>query len=140
MAPGKRMLDTNIVSYLLKDSDLARPYLRHLKDNLLFLPFIAVGELYYWAESAGWGQQRRAELEDRLRLYTIVPYDDAIARCYARIAAERRRQGRPISLHDAWIAACAVRHSVPLVTHNAQDFEGIIALEIITEKSTGPGQ
>lgn len=137
MKAGKLMLDTNIVSYLLKKNDLIRPYLRYFSGNLLFLPFISVGELYLWAESAGWGQKRRAELEERLRNYVVVPYDHEIARHYARIAAERKRNGRPIGLHDAWIAACATRHGVPLVTHNAKDFEGIDSLEILTEKEDG---
>lgn len=134
MKAGKLMLDTNIVSYLLKKNDLIRPYLRHFSGNLLFLPFISVGELYLWAESAGWGQKRRLELEERLRNYVVVPYDHEIARHYALIAASRKRNGRPIGLHDAWIAACATRHGVPLVTHNAKDFEGIDSLEILTEK------
>lgn len=43
------------------------------------------------------------------------------------------RDRKPISLHDAWITACAVRHSVPLVTHNAKDFDGISSLAMITE-------
>jgi predicted nucleic acid-binding protein len=134
MKTGKLMLDTNIVSYLLKKNEIVRPYLQHFSGKLLFLPFISVGELFLWAESAGWGQKRRAELEERLRNYVVVPYDHEIARLYAQIAAERKRNGRPIGLHDAWIAACAVRHGVPLATHNAKDFEGISALEILTEK------
>lgn len=137
MGAGKLMLDTNIVSYLLKKSDHIQPYLPHLGGKLLFLPFICVGEMFLWAETAGWGQKRRAELEERLRNYAVVPYDHEIARAYARIAAERKRNGHPISLHDAWIAACAVRHGVPLVTHNARDFTGITGLRIITEYPAG---
>lgn len=139
MDSGKLMLDTNIVSYLLKKSDFARPYRQHLRGKLLFLPFISVGELFFWAESGGWGEKRRAELEEKLRNYVVVPYDHDIARSYARIAAERKRNGRPITFNDAWIAACAVRHRVPLVTHNAKDFVGITALEVITEKVEGDG-
>lgn len=134
MNTDKVMLDTNIVSYLLKKNDIIRPYLPHFKGKLLFLPFISVGELFLWAESAGWGRKRRAELDERLRNYAVVPYDHEIARSYARIAAERKHNGRPIGLHDAWIAACAVRHDVPLVTHNARDFQCITGLQVITEQ------
>ena len=88
MKTGKLMLDTNIVSYLLKKSDFVRPYLPHLSGKLLFLPFISVGELYLWAESAGWGQNRRSQLEERLRNYVVVPYDHEIARV---LCADRRR-------------------------------------------------
>jgi predicted nucleic acid-binding protein len=53
--------------------------------------------------------------------------------------AERKRNGKPIALNDAWIAACTLRHGVPLVTHNAKDFIGITGLEIITEFSQNCG-
>jgi len=32
-------------------------------------------------------------------------------------------QSRPLSFPDAWFAACAVRHKIPLVTHNAKDLK-----------------
>lgn len=133
MEGGRLLVDTNIISYLLKENSLARPYLVHLKGNLLFLSFISVGELYFWAEDASWGPKRRAHLEEKLRNYIVIPYDYEIARCYARIAVERKHNGKSIDLHDAWIAACAIRHGIPLVTHNVKDFEGISFLKIITE-------
>ena len=54
-----------------------------------------------------------------------------------RIVAERERKGRPISFNDAWIAACAVKHGVPLVTHNPKDFEQISGLNIVSEANQG---
>jgi predicted nucleic acid-binding protein len=140
MEARKLMLDTNIVSYLLKKSAFGQPYYRHFDGKLLCLPFISVGEIFLWAESANWGQRRRNEMEEKLRNYIIVRYDHEIARTYARIAAQRKRRGRPISLRDAWIAACAVRHAVPLVTHNARDFEHIDGLTVITEHQTETDQ
>jgi hypothetical protein len=35
--------------------------------------------------------------------------------------------------NDLWIAACAVRHSIPLVSNNQAHFEGIPGLILITE-------
>ena len=49
--------------------------------------------------------------------------------------ATRQRAGQSITPNDAWIAACALRHGVPLVTHNAKHFQNIEDLEIITEWS-----
>jgi tRNA(fMet)-specific endonuclease VapC len=80
-----------------------------------------------------WGDRRRKLLETTLRNFVVVPYDHDVARCYGRLVTERETQGRRIQPNDAWIAACAVRHAVPLVTHNAKDFEGITSLDIITE-------
>ena len=133
MSAGQLILDTNIVSYLMRGGALAETYRPHLQDHLLAISFITVGELYFGAEKGNWGEIRRRALEQQLRNFVIIPYDRGIARCYGRLVAERQRAGRPISPNDAWIAACAVRHDVPLVTHNPKDFEGITALKIVTE-------
>jgi len=128
------VLDTNVVSYLMKGGPLAEAYAPYGQGKLLAISFITVGELYYGAEHANWGEARRKSLETILRNYLVIPYDHEIARCYGRIVAERRRNGKPITLNDAWIAACALRHAVPLVTHNADDFIGITSLEVLSEK------
>jgi predicted nucleic acid-binding protein len=47
------------------------------------------------------------------------------------VRCERRQQ--PISGEDAWIAATALTHGCPLVTHNAADFQGIAGLIVISE-------
>jgi predicted nucleic acid-binding protein len=54
----------------------------------------------------------------------ILPFDSAAARSYARIAAQRRRAGRPISHFDAQIAAIALAAGSAIATRNASDFDG----------------
>jgi tRNA(fMet)-specific endonuclease VapC len=134
MSDAKIILDTNIVSYLMRGGKEAEAYAPHVQGKLLAITFITVGEIYFGAENGKWGENRRKQLETTLRNFVVIPYDHEIARCYGRLVAERKRNGRPIAPNDAWIAACTVRHGVPLVTHNAKDFEGITALKIITEK------
>ena len=133
MSGAKVILDTNIVSYVLKGGPLAEAYFRHLHGRLLAISFITVGELYYGAENRNWGERKRKELETALRNFVVIPYDHEIARCYGRVMVERKRRGTPLAPNDAWIAACAARHSVPLVTHNPKDFEGITSVNVITE-------
>jgi predicted nucleic acid-binding protein len=41
-------------------------------------------------------------------------------------------KGHPIGFADAWIAACARQLNVPLVTHNASDFDAILNLVVLT--------
>ena len=132
MSGSKLVLDTCIVSYLMRGSREAEEYAPYVEGKLLAISFITVGELYYGAEKRNWGQPRRNQLETTLRNFVVVPYDHEIARCYGRLVAERTRDGNPIALNDAWIAACAVRHGVPLVTHNAKHFRDIAALSLIT--------
>ena len=133
MSETRIILDTNVVSYLMKGGRLAEAYEPHVRNRLLAITFVTVGELYYGAEKRGWGERKRRALEANLRNFLVIPYDHEIALCYGRLVAERDRKGRPISPNDAWIAACTVRHGVPLVTHNANDFEDITALRVITE-------
>ena len=133
MSSAKIVLDTNIVAYLMRGGPLANTYAPHVEGKLIAIAFVTVGELYYGAEKARWGKARRRELESTLRNFVVIPYDHEIARCYGRLVTARQRAGDPIAPNDAWIAACTVRHGVPLVTHNAKDFQGIEPLEIITE-------
>jgi tRNA(fMet)-specific endonuclease VapC len=56
-----------------------------------------------------------------------------MCRAWAAVVDGARRRGRPIATADAWIAATAVRHSMPLVTHNADDYAGVEGLLIVTE-------
>jgi tRNA(fMet)-specific endonuclease VapC len=48
------------------------------------------------------------------------------------VRAECDRKGRPIGFADAWIAATALNLNIPLVSHNAKDYEAIDALMVIT--------
>jgi tRNA(fMet)-specific endonuclease VapC len=69
-------------------------------------------------------------LEAFVRTLGLVPYDDETCRTWAKITTI---PGRPMSHPDAWIAATAVRHRVPLVTHNRKHFEHIPGLALISE-------
>lgn len=138
MTAAARLLDTNIVSYVMKGGEMAKAYTPHIRGWLLAVSFVSVGELYFGAEKAGWGEKRRRKLEQTLRGFVVVPYDNGVARSYGKLMAAERRAGRTIAPNDAWIAACALRHQVPLVSHNARHFKDIDALTLITEWRESP--
>ena len=127
------VLDTDVWSYLFKKDSRAERYRTHLVGNILCVSFQTVAELYQWAETAGWGGKRRTRLDIWLRRFVVLGYDDETARLWARVRAERGRQGRPIAAQDAWVAACALRHGYSLVTNNAPDYGGIGALVLVSE-------
>ena len=130
------VLDTDVVSYVMRGGALARAYTPHIRNRTLSVSFITVGELYFGAEKGNWSEARRLRLESTLYHFVVIPYDNGVAQCYGRLVAERQRSGNPIAPNDAWIAACAVRHAVPLVTHNSRHFEGIRGLQVITESGS----
>ncbi|RME46789.1 MAG: type II toxin-antitoxin system VapC family toxin [Chloroflexi bacterium] len=127
------IVDTDVVSFLLKADTRANLYREHLVGKTLAISFMTVAELYQWAYGRSWGDKRIRRLEEQLRAYLVIPYDNELCRHWARICVERQRAGRPISVQDAWIAATAVRHGCPLVTHNRTDFTDIMGLEVISE-------
>ena len=53
MSESRVILDTNIVSYLMKGGKLAAAYEPHLQSRLLGITFVTVGELYFGADLTG---------------------------------------------------------------------------------------
>jgi len=126
------LLDTNIVSYIMKNTPQAQLYEKHLSGKILTISFITVGELWAGAEWANWGDNKKAQLRATICKFVVIPYNDRIAEHYGAIIAHRKKNGVPISCADAWIAACARSYDIPLVTHNAKDFTNIPGLQVIT--------
>jgi tRNA(fMet)-specific endonuclease VapC len=126
------LIDTDIASFIFKGSDYADPYISLLGGHELALSFMTIAELFQWASLRQWGDRRLIQLEQYLSNYLIIPVDRPLCREWAEIRANRQRAGRPISAQDAWVAATALRHSLPLVTHNVKDFLDIPNLKLIT--------
>jgi tRNA(fMet)-specific endonuclease VapC len=47
--------------------------------------------------------------------------------------ASLKAQGTPREDNDIWIAACALQHDLPLMTHNPRHFDHIKGLRLIHE-------
>jgi len=127
------VVDTDVVSYLFKRDSRAESYRPHLEARQLVLSFMSLAELYRWTLRRRWGQARRQRLEAHLRNFTVYPFDRALCRQWAEVTEERQQAGRPIAVADAWIAATALAHDLPLVTHNPDDFSGVPDLVVISE-------
>lgn len=56
--------------------------------------------------------------------------DQEVASAYARLLSEARRAGRRPRANDAWIAATATAHEVPLLTED-RDFDAFESVEVI---------
>lgn len=126
------LLDTDVVSFLMKGDSRANQYASIVQGNRLALSFMTVAELFQWAAIRKWGKQRTTKLEQSLANYLIIPVDFEICRIWGNLRAERQAIGRIISPQDAWIAATAIRHNLSLVTNNAKDFQNIAKLQVIT--------
>lgn len=111
----------------------AKLYLPHVKSKTPAVCFVTVGELLFGAFKKKWGAAKIHDLEERLRRVVIVPYDLAMCETYADLKVKLHAAGRSVADNDLWIAACAVRHSIPLISHNRKHFEDIPELVLISE-------
>lgn len=130
------LLDTDVVSFILKGDSRAQDYASHLQNRRLALAFMTVAELFQWAAIHHWGQRRVSQLEMSLKEYLILPFDVALCRLWGEIRARCRTAGKPISPQDAWIAATALQYRIPLITHNSGDFRVVEGLDLVTVSSS----
>jgi tRNA(fMet)-specific endonuclease VapC len=124
------LLDTDVFSFVFKGDTRAQLYAPLLQGHRLALSFVSVGELFEWAKIHTWGARRLTQLEKRLSAHVIVPVDLDTCRIWGNIRAAQRLKGQMIATQDAWVAAAAIRHQLPLITHNKRHYESIADLEI----------
>lgn len=134
--PDAVLLDTDVFSFLLRTDDArGKIYRKHVEGKTAAISFITIGELYAGAYRR-WGQKKIQELEAKLRAIVIIPYDIEICKTYARLKNECKTESgtdRVIGANDLWIAACSVRHGLPLVSNNRKHFQGIPGLTLLSE-------
>lgn len=78
-------------------------------------------------------EARQAHLQQAESDFDPLPFDDAAARAFGRVAASLRRGGRKPAAraYDALIAAIALAHDLPVYTANPRDFQGIDGLVVV---------
>src|SRR5688572_32916069 len=106
--PRAVILDTDVVSYTLKDDPWAAEYERLTARYSAHISFVTISELTYWAERNHWGPRRRLQLQHLLLTYPTLPCDKGVAEACARLRNQRERCGRPMAPADTWIAATAI--------------------------------
>ncbi len=74
--------------------------------------------------------QRLRTLSSVEGLLEPLPIDATVARAFAELVSEARRQGKRPKIMDAWIAATAVVHDLPVYTQD-DDFLAIPRVRII---------
>lgn len=115
------MLDTNTVSYILKNrSPAARQRLASLAGaDVACVSAITEGELRYGWTRVQAGAERVRALELFLARVPGRAWDHDAARAYGAVRAEQERWGYPLGPLDTQIAAHAVAAGAVLVTSDA---------------------
>lgn len=111
------ILDTNAISAL---ADGADDVARLLADVDVFsLPVVALGEFAYGIEQSRHRVRYRSWLQRFVEASRVLDVDRETAARYAVVRAALRARGRPIPANDAWIAALALQHQLPVVSRDA---------------------
>lgn len=130
------VLDTNTVIGLPRIVDIdalpAEPTI-----TTITLAELAVGPLATSDEAER--SRRQAHLQQAEADFDPLPFDDAAARAFGRVASDLRAAGRKSAAraYDALIAATAIANGLPLYTANPRDFDGITELEIVAVSLPG---
>jgi predicted nucleic acid-binding protein len=127
------VIDTNVVSYILKRDTRGELYKPHIEGKLQMIAAQTFAELEVWPLENNWGSQRHMALRTHLEKFVFVEASKEIAILWAEIQAHAKRVGRPISAGDTWIAATALAYDAPLATHNRKDFEHVPGLTVLSE-------
>jgi toxin FitB len=126
------LLDTNILSELMRPAPApeVEAWLGAQPSTGVFISAVTEAELRFGLALLPDGD-RRNQLAEAIEgmlaedfAARILPFDSAAASAYARIAAARRKAGRPIAQFDAQIASIAASRNAMLATRNVGDFEG----------------
>lgn len=138
MTNSRILLDTNAVSDVMNGFaeviDILRGY------DSYAVPAVVMGELYFMVENSSRKIENRARVEAFLEGVSVLPVTQETAKIYGRIRVELKRKGRPIPLHDYWIAATAIEHDIPLLTRDSDFFETIDDLKVVYSNSPFPPQ
>ena len=127
------LLDTNVVSALMQrePDSVVVTWLDSQPPESIWTTSITVFEVRFGLEILASGRRRRSLEEAFARTLQedfegrVVPFDETAAQSAARIAAERRRLGRPVEIRDLQIAGIAAARKAAIATRNVRHFEGL---------------
>jgi hypothetical protein len=127
------LLDTNVLSALMRREAEATVvgWLDAQPPESVWTTSITVFEVRLGLELLAAGRRRRLleeafakaleeDLENR-----VAAFDPPAAEAAARIAAERRRAGRPVEVRDVQIAGIAMSRKATLATRNLRHFDDL---------------
>jgi len=92
------------------------------------IPAIVLGEFRYGIAGSRHKAEYDAWLDATLPAFDVLVVDEATARAYAELRVELKRTGRPIPANDAWVAALALQHGLPVLTRD-EHFDAVPGLE-----------
>jgi tRNA(fMet)-specific endonuclease VapC len=120
------ILDTNGLSAMADGSPELEAVLRAAPE--LALPVIVIGEYRYGIAQSRHRKRYEEWLSGLLKHCRVLRIEEDTAIEYASIRAELKGAGHPIPANDAWIAALAHQHAMPVISRD-EHFDFVHRLE-----------
>ncbi len=79
----------------------------------------------------GFGDIHHPACAAMLARFDILPMEQSTAHHYAVTTSRLRKKNQLIGANDHWIAAAALAHAMPLVTHNTEHFGRVPGLLVV---------
>lgn len=111
---GRFILDTNIIIALFAKDPTIHDCIAKAAE--VFVPSIAIGELYFGAYNSQKNQENICRIDEFVLNNTILACNTDTARRYGELKNRLKEKGRPIPENDIWIAAIAKQYGLILVT------------------------
>jgi tRNA(fMet)-specific endonuclease VapC len=113
---GRWLLDTNVIIALFGDETEVKEFLSAAEE--VFIPSIAIGELYYGARKSAKPTWNSARIDEFTAEALVLACDVETAKQYGAVKNDLRIKGQPIPENDIWIAAIALQHDLTLATRD----------------------
>lgn len=120
------LLDTNVcVQFLRNRHALVVQRVNARRPDELRLCSVVIAELYHGCLCSAQPAANRTQVDQFVRPYQSLPFDDSAADTHADIRRHLERLGMPIGPYDLQIAAIALVNGATLVTHNTNEFSRV---------------
>lgn len=131
MSQPRHMLDTNIISHLVKEpAGIVTLRIAAVGEDTVCTSIVVACELRFGAAKKG-SSRLTLQLETILSAMTILPLEEPVDHHYAEIRAHLHHLGQPIGRHnDLLIAAHARALDLIMVTHNEREFSRVPGLTV----------
>lgn len=120
------ILDTNALSAFVDGEAGVGEILR--RQPRAAIPVIVLGEFRYGIAQSRHRPAYEAWLEQQLPSFDILAVTEETTVAYAQLRVSLKRMGRPIPANDAWIAALALQHRLPVLSRDTH-FDAVTGLK-----------
>jgi len=110
------ILDTNALSAFVDGDEAVGDILR--RESRAAIPVVVLGEFRYGIAASRHRSEYENWLEKHLPAFDILAVTEHTAMAYAALRVALKKAGQPIPANDAWIAALALEHRLPILSRD----------------------